>query len=75
MEKEIRIHGRMITRAGLELIRHLLQTEGHLGRTHLSQRLCRLWVSGKPMAPIVKSLVAIYCVSLSNVASSFCRHF
>lgn len=43
MEKEIRIRGRIITRTDLELIRHLLHTEGHLGRTHLSQRLCRLW--------------------------------
>ena len=43
MEKEIRIRGRVITPADLELIRHLLCTEGHLGRTHLSQRLCRLW--------------------------------
>lgn len=43
MEKEIRIRGRIITRADLELIRHLLHTEGHLGRTHLSQTLCRIW--------------------------------
>jgi len=43
MKKEIRIRGRSITRADLKLIRYLLRTEGHLGRTHLSQRLCRLW--------------------------------
>jgi len=43
MEKEIRIRGRIMTSADLELIRQLLRTEGHLGRTHLSQRLCRLW--------------------------------
>jgi hypothetical protein len=43
MEKEIRIRGRIITPTDLELIRHLLRTEGHLGRTHLSQKLCRLW--------------------------------
>ena len=43
MEKEIRIRGRIITNVDLELIRHLLRTEGHLGRTHLSQTLCRLW--------------------------------
>lgn len=43
MEKEIRIRGRIINATDLELIRHLLRTEGHLGRTHLSQRLCRLW--------------------------------
>jgi len=43
MEKEIRIRGRIITPTDLELIRHLLRTEGHLGRTHLSQTLCRLW--------------------------------
>jgi hypothetical protein len=30
MEKEIRIRGRIITSADLELIRHLLHTEGHL---------------------------------------------
>ena len=43
MEKEIRIRGRVITPADLELIQQLLRTEGHLGRTHLSQRRCRLW--------------------------------
>jgi len=43
MEKEIRIRGRVITPTDLELIQQLLRTEGHLGRTHLSQRLCRLW--------------------------------
>jgi hypothetical protein len=43
MQKEIRIRGRVITPAQLELIRHLLTTEGHRGRTHLSQRLCQLW--------------------------------
>jgi len=43
MEKEICIRGRIITSADLELIRHLLRTEGHLGRTHLSQKLCRIW--------------------------------
>jgi hypothetical protein len=43
MEKEIRIRGRIITSPDLELIRQLLRTEGHLGRTHLSQTLCRLW--------------------------------
>jgi len=43
MEKEIRLRGRIMTSADLELIRQLLRTEGHLGRTHLSQKLCRLW--------------------------------
>lgn len=43
MQKEIRIRGRVITLDQLELIRHLLATEGHRGRTHLSQRLCQLW--------------------------------
>jgi len=43
MQKEIRIRGRVITPEQLELIRHLLATEGHRGRTHLSQRLCQLW--------------------------------
>ncbi len=43
MEKEIRLRGRIITRTDLELIRHLLHGEGHLGRTHLSQTLCRIW--------------------------------
>jgi hypothetical protein len=43
MEKEIRIRGKLITPSDLELIRHLLLTEGHLGRSHLSRQLCRLW--------------------------------
>jgi len=43
MQKEIRICGRVITPEQLELIRDLLATEGHRGRTHLSQRLCQLW--------------------------------
>jgi hypothetical protein len=43
MEKEIQIRGRIITSNDLELIRHLLATEGHRGRTHLSRRLCRIW--------------------------------
>ncbi|MDZ7310504.1 MAG: DUF4338 domain-containing protein, partial [candidate division KSB1 bacterium] len=43
MEKEIQIRGRIITPDDLELIRHLLATEGHRGRTHLSRRLCRIW--------------------------------
>lgn len=43
MEKEIQIRGRLITPDDLELIRHLLATEGHRGRTHLSRRLCRIW--------------------------------
>jgi hypothetical protein len=43
MQTEIRIRGRVITPEQLELIRHLLATEGHRGRTHLSQRLCQLW--------------------------------
>jgi hypothetical protein len=43
MQTEIRIRGRAITPEQLKLIRHLLATEGHRGRTHLSQRLCQLW--------------------------------
>jgi hypothetical protein len=43
MEKEIQIRGRIITSNDLELIRHLLATEGYHGRTHLSRRLCRIW--------------------------------
>lgn len=43
MEQEIQIRGRIITGNDLELIRQLLRTEGHLGRTHLSQKLCRIW--------------------------------
>jgi hypothetical protein len=43
MEKEIRLRGKLITPSDLELIRDLLRTEGHRGRSHLSRRLCRLW--------------------------------
>ncbi len=43
MEKEIRIRGKLITASDLELIRHLLRTDGHQGRSHLSRQLCRLW--------------------------------
>ena len=43
MEMDLHIRGRLITPEDLALIRQLLATEGHLGRTHLSQRLCRLW--------------------------------
>jgi hypothetical protein len=39
----MQIRGRNISAEDLALIRHLLATEGHLGRTHLSQRLCRMW--------------------------------
>ena len=42
MENEIRIRGRLLTAADLEVIRQLLAAEGHRGRTHLSQRLCRV---------------------------------
>jgi hypothetical protein len=42
-ENDIRIRGRVITAQDLELIRQLLAAEGHLGRTHVSRRLCRLW--------------------------------
>lgn len=43
MEKEIRIRGRIISPDDLQLIRRLLASEGHKGRTHLSRRLCRIW--------------------------------
>jgi len=43
MENEIQIRGRLLTTADLEVIRQLLASEGHLGRTHVSRRLCRLW--------------------------------
>ncbi len=43
MEKEIRLRGKIISPDDLELIRQLLATEGHKGRTHLSRRLCRIW--------------------------------
>ncbi len=43
MEMDLHIRGRLIAPEDLALIRQLLATEGHLGRTHLSQRLCRLW--------------------------------
>ena len=43
MEKEIRIRGKHLTANELEQIRHLLRTEGHRGRSHLSRQLCRLW--------------------------------
>ena len=43
METDVHIRGRIIMPDDLRLIRQLLSTEGHLGRTHLSQRLCRVW--------------------------------
>jgi len=43
MEKEIQIRRRVITSDDLELIRQLVATEGHHGRTHLSRRLCQVW--------------------------------
>ncbi|MGH7493330.1 MAG: Druantia anti-phage system protein DruA [bacterium] len=43
MEKEIRIRGRVVTADDLTLIWQLITAEGSRGRTHLSQRLCRLW--------------------------------
>jgi len=43
MEKELRLRGKLITPSDLELIRHLLCTEGDRGRSHLSRQLCRLW--------------------------------
>jgi hypothetical protein len=43
MEKEIRIRGRLVTASDLSLIRQLIAAEGPRGRTHLSERLCRLW--------------------------------
>ncbi len=43
MEKGVRLRGKLITTSDLELIRHLLRTEGHRGRAHLSRQLCHLW--------------------------------
>jgi hypothetical protein len=43
MEKKIRIRGRVVTADDLTLIRQLITTAGHCGRTYLSQRLRRLW--------------------------------
>jgi hypothetical protein len=43
MEKEIQIRGRIISADDLQVIRQLLTSEGHKGRTHLSRRLCRIW--------------------------------
>lgn len=43
MEKEICIRGKLITPSELEQIRQLLCAEGHRGRTHISQQLCRRW--------------------------------
>ena len=43
MEQEIRIRGKLITARELEQIGDLLRSEGHLGRSHLSRQLCRLW--------------------------------
>jgi hypothetical protein len=43
MEKEIQIRGRIISADNLQVIRQLLTSEGHKGRTHLSRRLCRIW--------------------------------
>jgi len=43
MEKEIRLRGKLIGASELQQIRDLLSAEGHLGRSHLSRQLCRLW--------------------------------
>ncbi|MCI0694599.1 DUF4338 domain-containing protein [candidate division KSB1 bacterium] len=43
MEKEIRLRGKRIGASELQQIRDLLSTDGHLGRSHLSRQLCRLW--------------------------------
>lgn len=37
------IRNRLLSQADLEQIRQLIASEGERGRTHLSQRLCRLW--------------------------------
>lgn len=43
MSQERIIRGRRIGPEDIELISGLISTEGHLGRTHLSERLCQIW--------------------------------
>jgi len=44
MENQIAtIRNRVIHHADIELIENLINGEGHLGRTHISRRLCRIW--------------------------------
>jgi hypothetical protein len=40
---ELRVRNRNLIGNDLSTIRSLIQTEGSLGRSHLSRRLCRLW--------------------------------
>jgi hypothetical protein len=40
---ELRVRNRKLIESDLSTIRSLIQTEGFLGRSHLSRRLCRLW--------------------------------
>ena len=43
MEPELVIRRRRIGPSELETIRQLLREEGHLGRSHISNRLCSIW--------------------------------
>ena len=43
MDQDLVIRRRMIQPADLALIRQLIEAEGALGRSHLSNRLCELW--------------------------------
>ena len=43
MSQEWILRGRRIGLEDLRLIRDLISTEGQRGRTHLSERLCRIW--------------------------------
>lgn len=43
MSQEWIIRRRRVGEEDIELIRGLIREEGHRGRTHLSERLCRIW--------------------------------
>jgi hypothetical protein len=43
MEEVITLHNRQFTSDDIALIRSLIESEGHKGRTYLSKRLCELW--------------------------------
>ncbi len=42
------IRNRRLVQSDLDTIRELIESEGSLGRTHLSRRLCRLWEWRQP---------------------------
>jgi len=43
MEECITLHNKKFTQDDIQLVRRLIESEGHKGRTHISKKLCEIW--------------------------------